>query len=424
MTQEEIKQAIEAKQAELEAKTAEVEQAVADENVELSQSLMNEAKAIQAEIDELKAQIEVETKNESNNFVANEERSEVEADSTTVEATDVKPEDEVVEEAADNKDVIIADLEAQIEELKNKNTQNENGEKRSMTNLVEEVVLDNQSEVRDAFTHYIQTGEKRVGLTTESGAVVVPTEVAKEVVDYTNDVTALANLVQVKKVSNGQGEIAFFDGTAVPALPAVAELEQNPMLGIQPIKKKQFKVETYRGYFPVSKEAIEDGIGAIELVKSLLNESVVATQNKLILDIMNAKEAVSVTDADGLKKILNVDLAPKYRKHLVVSQSAYNNLDTLKDGNGRYLLQDSITAQSGKQLFGMQVTVVEDAIIGENTMYVGDLAAAVGLVDRSRYEAQWTSYMQFAECLMVAVRLDAIELNPKAAVKVTFAPTV
>lgn len=420
MTQEEIKVAVEEKQAQLDAKTAEADEAIKAENAELAKSLLDEAKAIQAEIDELNSQLDVAEDVQEER--SDEEKSNFNATKESEVVDEVEEVKEPVQEV-DNKE--IEELQARVDELEAeiKNI-NKNGETRSMTNIVETVELGQQNEVRSAFEQYVMTGEKREGLTTESGAIIVPTEIAKEVVDYSNDVSALANLVQVKKVSNGQGEVAFFDGTSAPALTAVAELEQNPMLGIQPIKKAPFKVDTYRGYFPVSQESIEDGIGALELVRNILNESVVATQNKLILDVLNTQTDNAVADLDALKKLVNVDLAPKYRKQVVLSQTAYNTVDTFKDGNGRYLLQDSIASASGKQLFGMPVTVVEDELIGAGVGYVGDLAGAVGLVDRSRYDLQWTSYMQFAQCLMVAVRLDAIALNPNAVKKITFAPTV
>ncbi|MCH4984215.1 phage major capsid protein [Macrococcoides goetzii] len=423
MTQEEIKVAIEEKQTQLDAKTAEADEAIKAENADLAKSLLDEAKAIQAEIDELNSQLNKEETEEVQEERSEEEISNFNATEATQIVDEVEDVKEVTEVVADNEE--IEELQARVDELEAeiKNI-NKNGETRSMTNIVETVELGQENEVRSAFEQYVMTGEKREGLTTESGAIIVPTEIAKEVVDYSEDVSALANLVQVKKVSNGQGEIAFFDGTNAPALTAVPELEENPMLGIQPIKKAQFKVETYRGYFPVSQESIEDGIGAIELVKQILNESVVATQNKLILDVLKTQKDNALANLDALKKLVNVDLAPKYRKQVVLSQTAYNTVDTFKDGNGRYLLQDSIASASGKQLFGMPVTVVEDELIGAGVGYVGDLAGAVGLVDRSRYDLQWTNYMQFAQCLMVAVRLDAIALNPNAVKKVTFAPTV
>lgn len=53
----------------------------------------------------------------------------------------------------------------------------------------------------------------------------------------------------------------------------------------------------------------------------------------------------------------------------------YAELDKLKDKNGRYLLQDSITAASGKQLLGRPVIVLDDDMIGTEA---GNLVGFVG----------------------------------------------
>lgn len=105
---------------------------------------------------------------------------------------------------------------------------------------------------------------------------------------------------------------------------------------------------------------------------------------------------------------------------MIMSQSVYNAIDKMKDNNGQYLLQNSISSASGKQIFGLEVVVFEDAIIGQNTAYIGNLAEAVVVFDRSQYSAQWTSYMHHAECLMVAIRHDVEELNREAVVKINF----
>src|SRR5699024_9194531 len=134
--------------------------------------------------------------------------------------------------------------------------------------------------------------------------------------------------------------------------------------------------------------------------------------------------AKEVSDLDGLKDIINVELKPRHQKHFIMSQTVYNMIDKMKDNNGQYLLQNSISAASGKQVFGLEVVVFEDALIGANTAYVGNLAEAVVIFDRSQYSAQWTSYMHHAECLMVAIRHDVKELNKDAVVKINFTAPV
>lgn len=398
MDNQEIQEAIEAKKVEIQDLVAQSEQALEEGNLELSKELLDKAKSLQAEIDELQAQL-----TEDEEVVENR----LEED----------------EQPSDDKDK--EDIKAQLEDLKTKN--DKNGEKRNMTNVVETVVVaDNKNEVRSAFGTYIAEGTvsaelREAGLVTTSNAVIVPQEVAKEVMDVTEDVSALANLVTAKKVNTQAGEIAFFDGTQAPALASTEELAKNPNLTVQAIKKADYKVDTYRGALPISKEAIEDGIGAVELVKDLLREAKIATENKEILAVLSKKEAVAVKSLDELKKVLNVTLAPKFKKQVVVSQSVFNWLDTLKDGNQRYLLQDSISAQSGKQILGLPVAVFEDALIGADTMYIGDLKSSVALVQRSEYEAHWVANDIYGEVLMLATRLDVVELNKNASVKVTVA---
>ncbi len=151
----------------------------------------------------------------------------------------------------------------------------------------------------------------------------------------------------------------------------VAELEANPKLANPTIEEVDYKIETYRGYIPVSQEAIDDadyditGLIAEEIADQELN-----TKNAAIAAILKTATPKSVTGLDGLKEVFNVSLKSVYAAKAVISSSLYNVLDTMKDNNGRYLLQDDITVASGKRLFGKEVVKLDDTMIGESE---GDL---------------------------------------------------
>ncbi|MFK5277539.1 phage major capsid protein, partial [Lactococcus lactis] len=49
---------------------------------------------------------------------------------------------------------------------------------------------------------------------------------------------------------------------------------------------------------------------------------------------------------DGLKDLINKEIKKVYDVKLFISASMYSELDKLKDKNGLYLLQDSITSSS------------------------------------------------------------------------------
>lgn len=409
---------IEEVQIEMRAKVDEMQAALDADDID-------KAEAIKAEIEEYKEmikQLEAELK-------------EVEGEEQPEESTEEKSgEDEEVEQR-DAKDDKIAELEAKIAELEaelekkkaeesaKENKKLENEGERNMTEIIEEVILDNKEEVRSNFQNFIKNNEVR-DLTTDSGAVIVPEYLAKEVQDFTDELEALDKHVTIESVTTKSGSKPVYNGDAAKPLVSVPELEENPKLAVQPLTDVKFDIETYRAYLPISREAIEDGIGAETLVKKILAESVVSTRNAHILAVLNTFVAKEVSDLDGLKDIINVELKPRHQKHFIMSQTVYNMIDKMKDNNGQYLLQNSISAASGKQVFGLEVVVFEDALIGANTAYVGNLSEAVVIFDRSQYSAQWTSYMHHAECLMVAIRHDVKELNKDAVVKINFTAPV
>lgn len=410
---------IEEVQIEMRAKVDEMQAALdADE--------LEKAELIKAEIEEYKEMIKQ----------LEEELKEVEGEEQPAEPTEEKSEEDEEVEQRDAKDDKIAELEAKIAELEaeleekkkaeesaKENKKLENEGERNMTQVIEEVVLDNKEEVRSNFQNFIKNNEVR-DLTTDSGAVIVPEYLAKEVQDFTDELEALDKHVTIESVTTKSGSKPVYNGDAAQPLVSVAELEENPKLAVQPLTDVKFDIETFRAYLPISRESIEDGIGAETLVKKILAESVVSTRNAHILAVLNTFATTEVSDLDGLKDIINVELKPRHQKHFIMSQTVYNMIDKMKDNNGQYLLQNSISAASGKQVFGLEVVVFEDALIGANTAYVGNLAEAVVIFDRSQYSAQWTSYMHHAECLMVAIRHDVKELNKDAVVKINFTAPV
>ncbi|MCD2137175.1 phage major capsid protein [Salinicoccus halitifaciens] len=388
--------------SEVEAKFEEANEALENDDLSKAEEIKAEIQALQEKIKELEAELAEEEAEDPE-----EEKSE------EVSAEEVKEERTESEESDEDSNDGTEEAQENIEI---------EGE-RKMTEVIEEVVLDNKEEVRSNFQNFIMNNEVR-DLTTESGAVVIPEYIGTEVKDMTDEVVSLDKYVTIEPVSTPAGTKPVYKGDSAPILQTTQELQDNPKLGVQPLDEIDYKVATYRGYIPVSREAIEDGIGAEKLVKDILSEAVVNTRNAHILEIANGFEAVEADSLDKLKDIINVDLKPKFKKHMIMSQSVYNTIDKMKDGNGQYLLQNSISAASGKQLFGMEVVIFEDDLIGQDTMYVGNFAEAVVLFDRSQYQAQWTNYMQYGECLMVAIRHQVKELNADAVRKVTFTAPV
>ena len=357
-------------------------------------------------------------------------------------------------EALENDDVELAKakkeeiekLKKQLEELEVEEEKSE--EKEEVQEMEERSILKNDdfnievpevtSEEVRAFEAYLQ-GEKRDitggSIKTDSGFVVIPEEIVTDILKLKEFEFNLDQFVTVKKVSNGTGKYPVVRQSAVAALPVVEELAENPELAVKPFFELAYDIKTHRGYFRISREAIEDSkINVLGELKVWLARTIAATRNAAIIDVLKnggAGEdgpttklvAETVTDVDGIKDAINLNIQPNYEHNVaIVSQTAFATLDKLKDSNGNYLMQADIKEATSKRLLGAKVVVLPDEMLGAdgaNTIIVGNLKDAIVLFDRSQYQAQWTDYMHFGECLMVAVRQDARLLDKKAAVVLT-----
>ena len=347
------------------------------------------------------------------------------------------------------------------DEIKNEDEQNKgdndstpttstNGEQRSVSPFAPRATEGDKSkdskEVRD-FKRYIETRADIPGgsLKTDSGFVVIPEEIVTDILKLKEVEFNLDQYVTVKKVKNGSGKFPVVRQSSVAALPVVEELAENPELAVKPFFQLAYDIKTHRGYFRISREAIEDSqIDVLGELKQWLARTIAATRNAAIIDLIKnggpgeegentriPSETVTGSTSkevvDGLKDAINKHVIPNYEHNVaIVSQTAFNTIDKLADREDRYLLQPDVKEATAQRLLGGKVVILPDEMLGENganTIIFGNLKDAITLFDRSQYQAAWTDYMHFGECLMVAVRQDARLLDHKAAVVVDLQTT-
>ncbi len=211
---------------------------------------------------------------------------------------------------------------------------------------------------------------------------------------------------------------------ATSKMVSVAELEKNPALAKPEFDEVDWAITTYRGAIPVSQESVDDAdVDLLSIVAETVAQIKVNTTNAAIAEVLKSFTAKTVASVDDIKKILNVDLDPAYDVAFVVSQSFYQILDTLKDGNGRYLLQDSITAVTGKVLLGKPVFVFADEVLGEAgeaKAFVGDFKRGVLFADRKDLGLRWTDNEIYGQFLQAVLRFGVKKIDAKAGYFVTF----
>lgn len=306
---------------------------------------------------------------------------------------------------------------------------------------MEEVVLNGKetagkevTEVR-SFLNYLRSKEvgrlpeqralpaDLAGMKSEDGKAVIPEEIITKARMLPETVVDLRNKVTRQKVTHAVGKYPILQANKA-ALASTEELLKNPDLENPKFTEVQYEIETYRGQLAVAQEALDDsdddlaGIIARHIQRQGLN-----TANKAIATELKTAEAVTATGIDEIKTAINTGFDPAYNLEFLVSQSFYNEVDLLKDAEGRYLLQPSLSAKSGKMLLGLDVTVLADELIGTNkgdkVAFLGQPDAFVTFFDRVDTTVRWVENMYYGQVLSVAMRFDCKVVDPAAGKYIT-----
>lgn len=274
-------------------------------------------------------------------------------------------------------------------------------------------------------------GEQRDGLTTTTAGAVVPKEVINDVMDLKHAEYDLATYVTTKQVGTPVGTypIALTNESTLATKEEAAEIGD---IDAALFKGVDYKVATRAGKIFLTNEIVEDSaVDIVAEVKAQLKKLVRNTNNAEIIKLFNGTGSkfnkVKATSVDDLKHVVNVDLDPALNVSIITNQDGYNYLDTLKDSEGRYLLQPSVTAPTGKQLFGAPVIVVSNKILatpasGAFPMIIGDLAQSVFLAQKNEVETNWQVFDTYSQGLAVVIRNDYEVIDETAAEYVEITP--
>ena len=304
----------------------------------------------------------------------------------------------------------IKEIDERLKVLEENQTDNE-GEERRMNNFVKPNINNNESQEVRNFKQYVNSmGKETRDTVLADGVAVVPDQIMTNVIEKTENVLKLSDIVNVVKVQQGKGEVPFMKSQANP-LPTVLELEESPLLAATPVTPIQFEVQTHRSYLLISNELREDNqSNLVPMLQNYMKRSIVATDNKLVLDQLNTLSPESSSQGiDAIKKAIHVDLyANGYDNiSILVNATTYNTMNTLKDSTGRYLLAENVGASPYKTIDGVPVIPVPDAQLEGNRVYIGSFKDAVALFDRSEVQVQWEQYLNYGLSLGVAIRRDA-----------------
>lgn len=281
-------------------------------------------------------------------------------------------------------------------------------------------------EARSAINAFVKSkGQVREGGFKEVDAgILIPVEILAPQ-EKPEDIVDLKNYVKNVSVNSASGKYPVIAKSG-SKMSTVEELEQNPELSKPKISNIDYSIETRRGYIPISQEAIDDAdYDVTGLIRDEINDQSRNTRNTDIATVLKSATAKSVTGLDGLKDLVNKEIKKVYPVKFIISASLYAELDKLKDKNGRYLLQDSITSSSGKMLSGKEVIVLDDEIIagaGELKGFVGDPKSFCTFFDRKQTSVEWVDNQIYGKLLAGIVRYDVKKTDADAGFYITYTP--
>lgn len=323
-------------------------------------------------------------------------------DENNVVLDEAKPKQETAE--IEKRDGKPAEVTAE-QDVKQENKRD--GAKDMAKNLTADKVED--EEVRD-FKEFLKTGEiKRdsTGFDSAAGEAVLPSQVL-DIMSQPKDPAQLGGYVTKVQVSAPTGKIPVLS-KASAQLVSATELADNPKLANASLKQVNYDVQTLRGSLPISLEMTQDYPNITSLLTQYVNDIKNQTEQHKIGAVLQTATPVAATSIDDLKDAFNVGLSNYTDRMFVVSESFFAAIDKQKDAEGRYLLQDSITSPSGKQLFGAPLVVVADDVLGkagEAKAFIGSVKNFVVETVKGNINLSWQRNENFEQVLLAALRAD------------------
>lgn len=144
----------------------------------------------------------------------------------------------------------------------------------------------------------------------------------------------------------------------------------------------EWKVQKYADTYPASNELLSDSDANIERVMvEWIYEVLRVTENEEVLEILNDQKKFPIADSDAFKKMINVELDQAFRgtSKVFTNQNGFHVIDTWKYEDGRYMLQENATVDSGFTFAGRELVVFSNndwAHLQEGEKEVSDASKA------------------------------------------------
>ena len=237
--------------------------------------------------------------------------------------------------------------------------------------------------------------------TKADGGYTVPEDIQTQINLHREAKASLQDLVDVEVVSTNKGSRTYKKRAQQTGFTKVGESAKIGAGTTPQFEVIEYDIEKYAGYFPVTNELLADSDANIaDTLVSWIGDESRVTRNKLILDAIATSSKTAIAGLDDIKKALNVTLGQAFKgtSKIITNDDGLQYLDTLKDTDGRYILQPNPASPMDMVVCAgataVPVFVVPNADLKSDTtstpgttkipMIIGDMFEAVKLFDRAQ----------------------------------------
>lgn len=278
---------------------------------------------------------------------------------------------------------------------------------------------------KDQFAHFLKTGEitrdnTTGGIGLSNGQVLIPQDILPAEHEQ-HQFPRLGNLVRQIAVKHTTGKLPVFQpGSGKLALHT--ELQSTANSTSPEIKEILWNLKTYTGRYVFTRELMDDSDynWEAELQARLIELRDNTEDDLIVTQLTNGVTAVKPTNLiDDLKLILDSKLKPydSNAASIVLSQSAFAQLDQMKDSEGRPLVQPNVTLGTGNAILGKTVTVVDDTLFpsakqGDVNIVVTPLQKAIIKFKSNEITGQFVDTSDiWYKALGIYLREDVVQAN-------------
>ena len=252
----------------------------------------------------------------------------------------------------------------------------------------------------------------------EEGGYTVPEDIQTKINKRRESKASLIDLVSVELVTTNKGARTFKKREQQTGFQKVGESGKIGGKATPKFERIEYEIAKYAGYFPVTNELLADSDAAItNMLTEWIGDESRVTRNNIIKATIDKKAKTALKSLDDIKKALNVTLGAAFKStsKIVTNDDGLQYLDTLKDNDGKYLLQPNpadpmkLRLCAGATIIPVEIIPNEDLPSDTKTakqrkipMIIGDLKEGIKFFDREKLTI-------VASDLAVAGELNAFE---------------